>query len=233
MKQVVSRELLGVCVLLVAGLFVWAGPANAYDQFSQNGGDATNCGLCHGNFRAGSYISPGDGQDWGNLHNLHRFDMLGGDCNTCHISSGRFPVLLNASVGGSGLATIGCVGCHGRAEDNTAANPDVPGLGGYGAGLRQHHTQAGVAACTICHQDADPAKYTPASETIQPPYYGSPFHPAMPTDACNPAGGEDFAGDSDGLDNDGNGQYDFSDVNCLSPVEETTWGAIKALYATE
>lgn len=233
MKQLVSRGLLGVCVLLVAGLFVWVGTASAYDQYSQNR-DATNCRACHGDFPAGSYISPGPEGDWGvNLHNLHRNTMLGGDCQTCHTAPSRFPVILNSSDGGSGLATIGCVGCHGRAEDNVAANPDVPGKTGYGAGLRQHHTWAGELVCMGCHQDADPANYTPASETIQPPYYGSPFHTAMPTDACNPAGGEDFAGNADGLDNDGNGQWDFSDVNCLSPVEETTWGAIKALYAAE
>ena len=30
-----------------------------------------------------------DGQLWGNLHNLHRSDMLNGDCDACHQASGR------------------------------------------------------------------------------------------------------------------------------------------------
>jgi len=70
--------------LAVAGILI-ANPAAVlgYDQYSVNK-DATNCRLCHGDFRAGSYTSLVDGMNWGNLHDLHRTTMLGGDCSTCH-----------------------------------------------------------------------------------------------------------------------------------------------------
>jgi len=177
---------------------------SAYSQYSTDGG-STNCAQCHGDFRANNYTSLADGQDWGNLHNLHRNTMLNGDCDTCHQSGDRFPVLLDDSVGGSGLDPIGCMGCHGRAQDN---NP--------GAGLRQHHFSAGVTLCFGCHVDADPANYTPAGEETPPPYYANPGtgHPSMPTDSCNDDGSEDFAGLSTGLDNNGDDLYDGDDPGC-------------------
>jgi len=152
--------------------------------------------------------------DWGNLHNLHRQTMLSLDCDTCHQASDNFPVLLDDSDGGSGLASIGCVGCHGREEDNTAANPGFPH--GRGAGLRQHHFNAGVMVCANCHDDADPANYTPVGENVLPEYYANPGigHPSMPTDPCNADGSEDFAGAPIGIDNDGDGLFDGDDGDC-------------------
>jgi hypothetical protein len=217
-------------VATVAALCVWATSALAYSEWSQNR-DATNCGACHGDFRAGDYTSATDGMLWGNLHNIHRSDMLAGDCDTCHGNSGLFPVNLSVSAGGDGLDAISCVGCHGRAEDNTAENPDFPALSAYGSGLRQKHHNAGVTECADCHDDADPANYTPVAESVLPPYYANPGnnHPDMPDNTCA-TGGEDFAGDIRGLDNDGDGNYELDDSDCATPVEPATWGNIKSLY---
>jgi hypothetical protein len=173
--------------------------------------------------------------NWGNLHNLHRSTMLSGDCNACHLSGGRFPVILNSSVGGTGLDPIACMGCHGRQEDDTPTNPDWGSKSGLGAGLRQHHHNAGETLCAGCHQDADPANYTPVGENVLPPYYANPGtnHPNMPTDPCISSGNEDFAGVVQGLDNDGDGIYEGGEQDCGVPVEETTWGVIKALYGLD
>ena len=201
--------------LLAAILFLLAlaTTTSAYDRWSVND-DATNCGSCHGDFRSNTYISLSDGQLWGNLHNIHRQTMVSGDCNTCHGSS-TFPVLLASSDGGDGLDPIGCMGCHGREEDTGAGNPEGPN--GYGAGLRQHHHNSGVTACAACHQDADPADYTPVGEDVLPPYYANPGanHPTIPTGPCNEDGSENFAGDPQGQDNDGDGAYDGDDGDCV------------------
>ena len=203
--------------------------AFAYNQYSQNG-DNTYCAACHGDFRSNTYISPVDGQLWGNIHNLHRSTMLGGDCDACHLSSGRFPVRLDESAGGDGLVAIGCVGCHGRAEDNVAGNPSLPN--GFGAGLRQHHTNAGVSDCTNCHDDADPANYTPVGEQVLPPYYADPGinHPDMPTESCNSDGSEHFAGATIGLDNNGDLFYDGNSPSCdLSGVSAPSLSTAKLM----
>ena len=197
---------------------IYPSTTQAYEQYSESRDD-TNCRACHGNFRSNSYTSPVDGENWGNIHNLHRSTMLSGDCEACHSSSGQFPVLMDGSAGGIGLAPIGCVGCHGRDEDNVAENPSFPN--GLGAGLRQHHTNAGVSACIGCHDDADPANYTPVGEEILPPYYANPGtgHGNMPTASCNDDGSENFAGATIGLDNDGDLDYDMTDAGCdLSAV---------------
>ncbi len=204
-------------VVLAFGLAAGPSAAFGYDQYSVNK-DATNCRLCHGDFRAASYTSLVDGMDWGNLHDLHRATMLGNDCSTCH-GANFFPVMTNSSTGGNGLPAIACVGCHGRAEDDVAANPDFGMLGGYGAGLRQHHAAAGVTACAGCHDDAVAANYTPVGEEVLPPYYGlTTNHPAMPVDPCNADGSEDFAGATQGVDNDGDDLYDGDDPDCAAPT---------------
>jgi len=200
-------------IMLCSLLILLPSSVFAFTQYSQNGDD-TYCASCHGDFRSGSYISPVDGQNWGNIHNLHRSTMLSGVCDACHLLSGRFPAMLDESAGGEGLAPIACMGCHGRSEDNVAGNPSFPN--GLGAGLRQHHTNAGVSACLSCHDDADPANYTPVGEEILPPYYANPGtgHDNMPTGPCNDDGSEHFAGATFGLDNDGNLVYDTADPGC-------------------
>lgn len=195
---------------------IWSGSAAAYDRYSV-AGDSTNCRACHGDFTRGGYTSSVDGSAMGNLHDLHRTTMLGGDCNTCHTSGGRIPVRTASSNGGAGLAAISCLGCHGRAEDNVMANPEVAmGGSGYGAGLRQHHYRAGQTICATCHADANPTGYTPVGENVLPPYYSMPGtgHPMMPTLPCNPASEEDFAGSTIGIDNDGDDVYDMLDTDC-------------------
>jgi hypothetical protein len=104
-----------------------------------------------------------------------------------------------------------------------------------GAGLRQHHFNAGETVCANCHADADPLDYTPVGENVLPDYYANPGtnHPAMPTSPCL-WGEEDFAGGAGGLDNDGDGVYAANDTDCnLTPIEATSWGTIKALYGTQ
>ena len=84
--------LLRIYLLALLVFASWLPVASAFEQYSLSR-DAGNCADCHGNFRASNYSSPADGQIWAaGLHNTHRFDMLGGDCNTCHNPSGRFPV---------------------------------------------------------------------------------------------------------------------------------------------
>jgi hypothetical protein len=150
------------------------------------------------------------------LHDIHRHIMLDEDdagvsgCGTCHGDSGFYPVLLYSSATDY-LAPIGCVGCHGRSED--ADNGDISG--GLGAGLRQHHTNAGVSECKTCHADADPANYTPVGENVSPPNYFTPDDVFLnkPTDPCN-RDAEDYADRRWGLDNDGDGRYDWRDRDC-------------------
>jgi len=202
-----------------------------------------NCKTCHGHFRASDadnsrpmlrdeYISPTDDKTWSGiyqavgdsepgeeigLHDIHRNIMLDKDgrsrCDTCHMSSGRYPVYTFQSAGGGGvLDPISCLGCHGRSEDG---EPDSA-YAGYGAGLRQHHTNASVTECKTCHADADPANYTPVGENVLPPYYFTPddVFTNKPTDPCNQHGEEDYAGIREGLDNDGDGAYDMRDGDC-------------------
>ena len=120
--------------LLIAtiAILIWASDVLAYDDY------AGGCDNCHGDFRADPYAGPPGGTGWptGSLHNIHRNDMLNGDCDTCHTASFS-PVFLDDSNGGTGLSSISCVGCHGR--DSDGGNDGLSG--GLGAGLRQHHTQ--------------------------------------------------------------------------------------------
>jgi cysteine-rich repeat protein len=190
--------------------------ADAFDQYSidRNSG---NCADCHGNFRVSPYISNVDGGSWGDdLHDVHRRTMLNSDCDTCHGAT-RFPVILDSSNGGTNLSAISCVGCHGREED--IGNDDTSL--GRGAGLRQHHTAAGIPDCADCHSDADPAIYTPVGEDVLPSYYvlvPDSDHPDKPTDSCNPNGEEDYAAGPLGLDNDGDDLWDQDDPDCQQVV---------------
>ncbi len=205
-----------------------------------------NCKACHGHFRATNednptlylrdeYISLTDGKGWSviyqeveadepeeeiGLHDIHRHVMLDevgvNRCRVCHLTffpSSPYPVILNSSSTPD-LDPIGCTGCHGRNEDDSGENPSS--LGGRGAGLRQHHTNASVTECKTCHADADPANYTSVGEDVLPAYYRVPNDVFVnkPTDPCNQHGEEDYAGIREGLDNDGDGKYDMSDSDC-------------------
>jgi hypothetical protein len=196
-----------VLFAMIAIAMIWASDVLAYEDY------ASGCDNCHGDFTADPYNPPSGGASWSDsLHIIHRDNMLGGDCDTCHTTGGRKPVLLESSNGGDGLAAISCVGCHGRDADD--GNATVTGTSQRGAGLRQHHV--GVASCTGCHDDQ--TGYTPVGENILPNYYANPGtgHPNIPSSSCN---GENFSGSPTGLDNDGDGVYDTADSDCLIPVE--------------
>ena len=204
--------------LIVVGIVVFGMPyAEGYDQYSQND-DATNCRECHGDFRSGSYISPVDGQNWGNLHNIHRSTMLSGDCDVCHIGGDEFPVHLDRSNGGDNFPAVGCMGCHG-----VDPAPSVPNNNWWGAGLRAHHTNAGVPpdsngdTCVTCHGN-DPS---PLPEDTMPVYYFTPDvnHPNKPTDPCLD---ENYAGAAFGLDNDGDLLHDGDDPDCAAATPTPT-----------
>lgn len=178
------------------------------------------CSNCHGDFNGSSYISRTDGKDWGNLHNLHRFVMLAendpntSSCRTCHMSGPPGPPVYTYQSAGNGvLDPISCVGCHGRYEDGHGH-----GTHGTGAGLRQHHWNAGITFCVNCHADADPAVFATAGEHVLPPfYYPDGIFLNKPSDSCNINGEEDYAGLLWGLDNDGDGKYDVQDSDCRPP----------------
>lgn len=211
MRRSSRISVFGLAVLLCAVLISSAGAHETYT--ASKGAYKTNCAKCHGNFNATAYISLVDGKPWrSSLHTIHSKNMLNGDCNTCHTGFNKNPVILGSSNGGNGLDPVGCLGCHGRAEDNT-------GVGTPGAGLRQHHFRAGETSCLECHKDSDPANYTPVSEKVLPPYYVTPdtAHPGKPVDSCNLAGKENFVGSPIGLDNDGDGLFDGNDSDCWVP----------------
>jgi len=138
-------------------------------------------------------------------------------CNLCHTSSDNRNPYIGFSDGTADNPGLGCVGCHGRVEDEGHDSISA----GRGAGLRQHHTNAGVSSCSLCHSDANPANYTPVGEHVFPPYYGT--NDTNADEPCNPvrqAGiNENWtAGDFIGLDNDGDGLYDTADPDC--PVNQ-------------
>ncbi len=227
------RVRLSLLATVFAAGVLHAPSADAYDQYSV-AKDATNCRGCHGNFRDNNYTSLVDGENWGNIHNLHRSTMVEGDCGVCHTDPGRFPVFIGSSEGGSGFDAISCAGCHGRNEDFE------DGVTGRGAGLRQHHTNALVPPdgngqfCVDCHADADPGFYTPVGEDVAPAYYFLPdaSHPNKPTDACNPTlVEEDFAGAVFGLDNDGDLVRDESDTDCGAPIPVPILASVWARWA--
>lgn len=188
-----------------------AGLALAYDQYSSDG-NTGNCATCHGDFRASPYTSKVDGLSWGNdLHDVHRNNMLGSDCNACHYGE-RFPTFIGRAPGGNGLAGYSCSGCHGRSQDGTGT-----GTAGFGAGLRQLHWRGGTTSCVNCHADSNPASKTPVGENILPPFYASPgTGHTIPNNPCNPAPAfvENYAASTLGLDNDGDGTFDALDSQC-------------------
>ena len=202
MRSITSMERIALAAI---ASFILAPNVGAYETYSEGCKDSE----CHGDFRDSPYSSLVDGVSWGNdMHDVHRTDMLAGDCEVCHSSGSRKPVFLDSSVGGKGgYPAISCMGCHGRAEDTTSVSDS-------GAGLRQHHFNAGETICVDCHDDADPSVYTPVDEGVLPPYYdiaSDTDHPNKPTDPFNPSGEEDYAGSTKGLDNDGNLAYDVAD----------------------
>jgi len=186
----------GVCAALTL-ILAWVGPAGAYDRYNDG------CQTCHGNFLDGTSpkgtIFPNN-----NKHTMHRSSSyMGTACNLCHKTGDGDNPWLWQSNGTANNPGVGCNGCHGE-------NYGAP-LGHKGAGLRAHHYLKGVNSCRGCHP-SDPA---PLPENVKPTYYGTADTKA--DDPCNaaPAYKENWSvGDTDGLDNDGDGRRDAADPNC-------------------
>jgi hypothetical protein len=195
--------------------------AAAYYEYSQPNPIYTGCNTCHGDFKAGSYLSLKDGESWAlGLHKVHSSDMLSDDCDACHSGAGFKPVRIGISTGGTDLEPLSCSGCHGRSQDGWHEGSTM----GYSFGLRLRHWNVnrwvnGVSTreCYDCHPDSTPA-WVPASEWLSPPYYASPGtgHPAIPGSPCNqqPQDEENISGGPQGLDNDGDGLLDMDDPDC-------------------
>jgi hypothetical protein len=182
-----------------------------FDDLSTSSGTYSTCRSCHGEFVGKPYVAFTDGQTWTpDLHDVHRNIMLNFDCNTCHKGNTFFPVFIGSSNGGTGLPGVGCLGCHGREEDK--GHDTISS--GRAAGLNQHHHRSGVTECAKCHSDADPANYKPVGENVHPAYFFTPdaAHPAKPTDPCTSS--ELFVSLVQGLDNDGDLNYELNDSDC-------------------
>lgn len=191
--------------LFLLATSLWTLQAIGYDSYHPN--DTGGCYQCHSGF-AGR----------GPLHDdVHVGSAnMGGSCTYCHTSVGDNPkTWVSGSYNGSSTPAYSCNGCH------------------TGPGLRAHHAAAGVPAdndglvCATCHND-DP---TPDPESTVPFYYTlSNVNVKDPCVTSKASGGEDYDGDGEGLDNDGNQLYDEADPACSVPVEPSTWGTIKSLY---
>lgn len=165
----------------------------------------SGCQDCHGAFTDDT--SPkGTIFPLGSKHAMHRSPQaMNTDCDLCHTDgdgNNPYTYMSNGTANNPGL---GCTGCHGR---------DYGGdIGNSGVGLRARHTAAGVTLCAMCHLfDATPDP-DPMPEYVLPAYYGTPD--TNVDDPCNSSGMENWSiGDSDGLDNDGDGYYDGNDADC-------------------
>jgi hypothetical protein len=162
-----------------------------------------NCFSCHPSFKGR-----------GALHDMHvGSSQMTNTCTLCHVSIGD-----NPSTSSSGTdPNHGCNGCH------------------MGPGLRAHHINAGAPAdgdgftCTSACHSSDP---TPPGEDTLPAYYSrGDVNVNDPCDATTGGPGEDYSGDGEGLDNDGDLVYDAADTDCGGvQVEMMTWGQAKAIY---
>ena len=162
------------------------------------------CNGCHGDFDGP--ISPkGTVFPEDSKHEMHRGPAnMNTACTLCHFTPGDSPFTFQ-SGGTPDTPGLGCIGCHGR---------DYGGaIGDSGVGLRRHHYMNNVTLCFNCHGGSDPPNALP--ESVLPPYYGSPD--TNVDDSCNSAAAflENWSiGDTEGLDNDGDNQYDGRDADC-------------------
>lgn len=138
------------------------------------------------------------------LHDMHvGATQMTSNCGLCHTVIGDIPDINESSDG------VSCTGCH------------IPN------GLWEHHAVAGIS-CAPCHTTWP----TPDPENTLPPYYGrDDVAISEPCLADAALGGEDYSGDGEGLDNDGDDLYDLNDPDCEAvQVEVLTWGKVKTLY---
>ena len=189
--------------------------------------DYDGCKDCHGDFEEDNYVSLNDGANWNqSLMDAHE-TFVGDTCDACHKADGRGEVYLNFSR--DGTLSKSCVGCHGRQEDVNGSC--VGGSGtqvecGAGTGLRMvHDLQIGSGTCNSCHS-GDPAA---VGEQINPFYYG--LSGIVMKDSCDADGTESGFG-SNGLDNDGDGQWDADDSDCQANTLPTQPGTLSASAVT-
>jgi hypothetical protein len=205
-------------------LFSTAGGSHAYDRYNEG------CQLCHGAFTDGTSpegtLFPSD-----NKHTMHRSSQsMNTECNLCHSSGDANDPFIGSSDGTVDNPGLGCMGCHGRNED--AGHDSISD--GLGAGLRQHHDNAGVPSCLLCHSDSSPANYTPVGEDVFPAYYGT-----VDTNVDEPCNelqmadmNENWSDDLDfvGLDNDGNLDYDATDAVCVPESPQLLLGLVGVVF---
>ena len=200
----VRRVLVGL--ILTALALSLPSQAMAYGEYEEG------CNTCHGPFyTSAKYQSPNGGALWpASVHDVHRqAAYMGTECGMCHGSGGFFTW---KSYGAAGLTGYGCSGCHGQIVKG------VP----KGFGLRARHLWAGDKVCLDCHKDDG----APAPESTLPYYYGHSVTKAK--SSCNddaPVFSEDFSGNGQGLDNDGDGVYDLADPDCnpCPDADEDGW----------
>jgi hypothetical protein len=167
------RKFLSLTCICAVFMFIGATDTFAYGTYEVAQGTGGNCSQCHPGFLDG-FSGP--------LHIDHL--ALGVACDQCHVSNGDNPSI---SLNPEDAEGTGCAGCHGRLED-AGNDGSLPGLG---AGLRQHHENAGISSCVACHVDTV-ASYTTVVEAVSPPFYTT-----LALDPC-----------ADNLDNDGDGDKD-------------------------
>ncbi len=195
-------SIISLCIMALVAFAMWAPSADAFMFYSDNSGavGSANCSACHTGFRSNNnYVSQAEGVAWGSsLHDAHLSGTtIGSSCNNCHGGTGSVQRGVNLSSSGNaadGVNALACSGCH------------------QGPGLREHHRSAGAHSCSGCH----PASEDGGTEDTMPPWYGSVTNNITGTnlDPCNANGEEDFAGDTIGLDNDGDNAYDTADNDC-------------------
>lgn len=145
-----------------------------------------------------------DFQNRGPLHDMHvGSSQMTNNCGLCHTSVGDIPDINSSSDG------VSCTGCH------------IPN------GLWEHHAGASIS-CAPCHTSWP----TPDPEDTLPPYYTrTDVNLSNPCETNTAAGGEDYSGDGQGLDNDGDDLYDAADPDCTPvAVKRSTWSEIKKLF---
>jgi len=197
------RRLLISSLALGAAAALLLPPTISLGYRSYSGTGEQNCFQCHGDFRSGTP----------DLHDVHvGSNQMTSNCDLCHGGGSSFgDVRLGSSTANPDLS---CTGCH---------MPD--GLWAKHASV----TDPNGLACADCH---DPG--TPLPEDTLPPYYSR--NDVNVKDPCRrlPAnGGEDWVGDGTGLDNDGDGVYDFEDEDCAGVSnQERTWGSVKSGYGS-
>lgn len=192
-------------------LTFFAPPAVAYEKYDDG------CDTCHGSFDSGNYTSNKDGTSWGTdlMDGHENFITGGGRCDVCHSGNSRSPV--NLSFSDDADRPQGCVGCHGRVEDESGVcafgAEDLDGEHcGSAAGLRNVHNSAGITACFACHSNDNGAVLV--GEDIPPFNYG-----LAGIGLSSPCVAENQFGPI-GLDNDGDGAVDAADTDCTKPTAD-------------